>query len=257
MRAESICLTIVAAAAAALFVANASQADELVIPKVDYPTVAAHAAGPEGFTPKGWTLEKQVTGDLNADGKPDLVMVFREADPKNVIDNSNLGPDKLDTNPRILAVAFATAGGGYDLALQNHSLIPRDVAPNMDDYLSENGGVTAARGLLKVALYQFSSAGSWSMGTTTYTFRWQHGQFEAIGYDNNSVQRNTGEMTDLSINYSTGMQVTKTGRIDSDKTKTGKAVKAPHAPVLTFDAIGDGLGFDPTTPGSPGSPMEE
>jgi hypothetical protein len=230
-------------------------AQDLVIPKVVYPDIAPHAANAEGFKPAGWKVEKAISGDLNGDGAADLVLVLKDDDPKNVIDNPVLGPEKFDTNPRMLVIAFADKSGGYDLAVANHLLIPRATQPNLEDFLSEGGGVSVKNGALRVSLYLFADAGGWDMGTTTYTFRWQHGRFELIGYDNDDVQRNTGETTDLSINYSTGKMATSTGRIDSNIKKTTWA-KAPAGPPLPFEAVGDGMGFDPKTPTSPGAPDE-
>src|SRR5271154_1040489 len=104
----------------------AALADDLAPPDVTYPKLAAHADAAEGFAPTGWQIETRLSGDLNGDGIDDLALVLRAHDPANVLDNTGgLGVEKLDTNPRILAVALGRSGGGYDLAAENHTLIPR------------------------------------------------------------------------------------------------------------------------------------
>ena len=242
------------AVAAALAFAGAAQAD-ITIPKVDYPALPRQAKSAEGFAPPGWKIEKVVSGDLNGDGAPDLVMVLKDADPKNSIKNDGLGSDPFDTNPRILAVAFARKDGGYDLVVENHLLIPRPTATNLEDFLSESGGVSVKNGSLRVALYLFADAGGWDMGTTTYTFRWTGGGFRLIGYDNVDTQRNTGQVTTISINYSTGKMITTTGRIDRKATRSVTA-KAPASPG-GFDQVGDGMAFDPQHPETPGQPDDQ
>src|SRR5262245_18638321 len=95
--------------AAVLLVAglvSAAAARELQIPEAVYPGLPQRAASADGFVPAGWKLETQVSGDLNRDGIADLVLVLRENNPKNVIEHENLGENPLDTNPRILAIAF-------------------------------------------------------------------------------------------------------------------------------------------------------
>src|SRR5258707_172576 len=102
----------------------AADDDDLVIPAAAYPALARHASSPDGFVPAGWRIESKVTGDLNGDSRDDVVLILRATDPRNVIDaRKRGGPEKFDTNPRILAAAFANAAGGYDLALENHTLI--------------------------------------------------------------------------------------------------------------------------------------
>ncbi len=241
-----------AAVLAGLAVANVARAD-IAIPPVDYPALPHQARSAEGFAPPGWKIETSVVGDLNGDGLPDLVIVLHDDDPKNRVHNDGLGPDPFDTNPRILAVAFARKGGGYDLAVKNHLLIPRPTMTNLEDVLSKSGGVSVKNGTLRVALYLFADAGGWDMGVTTYTFRWSPRGFRLIGYDNNDVQRNSGETTDLSINYSTGKMSTTKGHIESDAHKTVWA-KAPAGTPLTMERIGDGMAFDPQHPETPGTP---
>ncbi|HWE45721.1 MAG TPA: hypothetical protein VG407_06800 [Caulobacteraceae bacterium] len=234
-----------------LAVATSARAD-LVIPTVDYPALTHQARSAEGFAPRGWKVETTVTGDLNGDGLPDLAIVLRENDPKNVIHNDGMGVDPFDTNPRILALAFARKDGGYDLAVENHLLIPRATMPNLDDYLAEAGGVSIRKGALRVSLHLFSSAGGWSTGTTTYSFRWSSGGFHLVGYDNYDLERNTGETTDVSIDYLSGKMSTTTGNEGKKRPKVVWA-KAPANPV-TFERIGDGMGFDPQHPETPGAP---
>ncbi|MEJ0072224.1 MAG: hypothetical protein WDO24_29885 [Pseudomonadota bacterium] len=179
---------------------------------------------------------------------PTSCWCLREDNEANVLDNSDTAPGspQFDTNPRILAAAFGRSGGGYDLAFANHDLIPRTTEPNVDDYL-EGGGVTIKGGTLRVALHLFMSAGGWSAGKVAYTFRFQHGRFELIGYDSDMIQRNSGEDNGISVNYATGKMKLSAGRIDDDAVKvTWKTL--PSRPLLTIDQIGDGMEFDPAKP---------
>lgn len=234
-------------AAAALlvgFVACAAQA--LDIPAVSYPSLSRQAAAAEGFVPPGWTLEAKVEGDLNGDGKADLALVLHATDPKAVVANpEGLGEDPLDTNPRILAVAFAKAGG-YELVLENHALIPRRTDPVLDDPFdgTATGGLEVARGTLRLRLGVFASAGSWGVSNMTWTFRWQNGRFEMIGYDRTNADRGSGETNDISINYLTRRVKRTEGTIQSDAEKV-RWETLPRRPLLSLDEVGDGLAFDP------------
>jgi len=211
--------------------------DDLHIPPVKIPILPSAGRNAQAFTPKGWTVEQQTTGDLNGDGLPDLVFVLHDTDPRNVIKNDSLGVEELDTNPRILGVAFAVPSGGYTLAAQNSTLITRWTEPNMEDYFEE-GTIEIKRGAFQVSLHYFANAGGWDTGSDTFTFRWQHGSFELIGFENDNFKRNTGESSKTSINYSTG-----TGIITGDGKKT-RSLTLPHRPLKTLDTIGDGISFD-------------
>jgi hypothetical protein len=238
-------MTLLRLALALLILApGAAAADEFVIPDAAYPKLPAHAASADGFTPPGWRVEFKSEGDLNGDGKADVALVLRQHSPRNVLDNAgNIGPDRLDTNPRLLVAALRGPSGGYDLALQNHTLIPRTTEPNLDDYLSEEG-MQIARGALKVTLHLFSSAGGWGMGHRTYSFRLRGGRFALVGYDSVTVERNTGEMNELSADYLTGKVKHTAGTIETDTTKV-RWTRLRVRPLLTIERIGDGMDFDP------------
>jgi hypothetical protein len=226
-----------------LWLAAAAGAQELVIPEVTYPSLPQQSGGPEGFVPSGWTLEARAKGDLDRDGAADLALVLRQQDPKNVIANEGLGENPFDTNPRILAVVLREPSGGYRLAFANRALIPRRVDPVVADPLEE-GGIAIGRGALRVTLYRFAGAGGWSMGTTSFTFRLRDGTLHLIGYDRETTARNTGEMNEISINYLGGRAKLTRGRIEQDRTESTWR-KLPRRPLLTIDAVGDGLEFDP------------
>jgi hypothetical protein len=222
-----------------------ASAQELVIPEVTYPSLPTEGATAEAFVPKGWKLEKQEKGDLNKDGQDDLLLLLRMNDRKNILKNEGLGQDPFDTNPRILAVAFNNgAGKSFTLGLENHTLIARTEDPVMDDPVGESGGLAIERGTLKVDLYSFASAGSWSTGTTTFRFRHGKRGFDLIGYDSSSTQRNSGEVEEVSINYLTGKVQISTGTIADDELKD-KWRKIPKKKLLLLEEVGDGLAFDP------------
>lgn len=232
-------LFFLAAALAALpFAATA-----LDVPPVRYPGVPAHAATAAGFVPAGWTLEYRIEGDLDQDGRADLALVLRQQDPRNIIEHDGFGPSPYDSNPRILAIAFARPSG-YVLAAQNHTLIPRPDSPVLSDALAEGTGVSIQRGALRVGLYSFSSAGSWSMGTTTFTFRWQEGDFALIGYDRDSMMRNSGQTEGLSVNFSTGKVKLTEGSMQDDKEQVRWQTLRDRR-RWTLDSVGDGWAFNP------------
>lgn len=220
----------------------AAAADDPDLPPATYPKLAAQAATFERFVPAGWRLEQAVTGDLNGDGRPDAVLVLRDNDPKKSIATGRESMPRFDTNPRSLAVVFAGDDGGYALALENHTLIARTDDPFQQDPLDPDGiqagEIAIKNGTLRVTLGYFGG----NMGRITYTFRFQNGRFEMIGYDRVDVTRNSGVMSDLSINYSTQQMVRKIGHISDDTNKTTRR-KLPRKPLLTLEQVGDGLAF--------------
>ncbi len=225
---------------------SAAAADgDLAVPPATYPKLTAHAASAEAFVPAGWKLESKRSGDLNGDGRTDIVLVLRGDSPSHVVDaRGHGGPERYDTNPRILAVAFANARGGYDLALENHTLIARTTEPSTQDPLDPDGvqagGVEIKNGTLRVTLGYFGG----SMGHATYTFRFQNGGFTMIGFDRVDVNRTAGTITQVSANYSTRRMKRSAGKISDDAEKV-TWTKLPAKPLLTLDRVGDGLEFQP------------
>lgn len=220
------------------------------LPPARYPALASSGSEAAAFAPKDWTVEAQAAGDLNRDGLADIAFVLREQDKAKRLPVSGRDPERTwDSNPRILAVAFAEPDGrGYRLALENHTLIPRRESPNHEDPFEDAGSLAIKRGAVSVTLHLFSSAGGADMGNTTLTFRHRDGRFELIGYDAANVHRMSGKTRDTSVNFLTGRMRLSTGSISDDKL-TVQDRKLPPAPLPTIEAVGDGLAYEPPKPG--------
>ncbi len=235
-------------AAAAWAIPAAAQ--DLEIPEVRYPMLPGEAPGADGFIPRGWAIERRAEGDLNADGLADLALVLRARDPRNILANDEgLGENPFDTNPRILAVAFARPGGaGYRLAVQNHSLIARRSTPvQVDPFGEEDSRFEIARGTLRLSLHLFMTAGGWTMGNSTFTLRWQDGALRLIGFDSLHTQRNSGDTESLSVNYVTRRVRAGTGHISHD-TERVRWRRLRPGPLLAIEQLGDGMEFEPENP---------
>lgn len=147
---------------------------------------------PLDYIPKGMVLFDKVSGDLNKDGIADLVLMIKGTDKSNFVQDEYHG--ELDRNRRGILVLLKHKDG-YEL-----------VSKNPDCFSSENeeGGVyfppelslDIRKGNLYVE-YRHGRYGYW-----TYTFRYQNGDFELIGYDSTSSHGPVINR-EKSINFST------------------------------------------------------
>ena len=163
----------------------------------------------ENLVPRNWKILSTTNGDLNKDGISDLVFVIEKTDKENIkLNEGGLGSDTINLNPRILGIYFKDKNGKFIKKLESNSFIILRDSPTMDEPF--DGIEILENGVLQINFKFWFSAGSWSMSNHTYKFRFQHDQFELIGYDAYERHRGTGEETDYSINFSTGkMNITK------------------------------------------------
>jgi hypothetical protein len=229
---------IVTCMAAVWFASQPVCAEEAAINPVSYPKLVNQAATGSDFVPEGWKLEKEITADLNKDGVLDLFLMLKDNDPKNYIVDKAISAKPYDTNPRIIAVAFADPiSKTYKLVAQDHTLIPRSEDPQFPDYM-EDGDVSLSKGTIFIELFNFGS----DFYRPSFQFRYQNDAFELIGYHEMIVERSSGQTSETSVNFSTGKIEKSAGTISSDtvKTKTSRLKNIPH---FTINSIGDGFSF--------------
>ena len=180
--------------------------------------------------PNGWESIFK-TGDLNKDGIADLVVIATPCDK-----------DKMQTrddgyvynfNQPVLAIYWGEKSGGYKLFKQYDKVIPAcenefmSITPTLE---------ISNRGVLKIVLEFFASAGSWTQPTTIHLFRYQHGDFFLIGKDVTELERNTGKTIVTSENYLTHKRIVTTER---PKRKT--IVKRTSLPKSKLKPLGFSL----------------
>jgi hypothetical protein len=118
----------------------------------------------------------------------------------------------------------------------------------MDDPLDPDGvqpgGVEVKNGTLRVALGRFMSAGGWGMGRSVFTFRWQKARLELIGFDSRETQRNTGEIVDISANFSTNRISVTTTNMETDARGKPRWLTMPPSELMDIAEVGNGLEFE-------------
>ncbi|MGY6522844.1 MAG: hypothetical protein ACXIUD_14010 [Mongoliitalea sp.] len=147
---------------------------------------------PDEFLPKSFVVVEELRGDLTKDHLEDVVYIIQGTDEKLFVEDESRGT--LNHNPRGIVIRIQKKGT-YELALENYTCFPSD---------NEDGGVYYAPDLsFKIAkgnLYVIFDHGRY--GSSKYTFRYQHSDFELIGYDQSD---NFGPVVarEISINFMT------------------------------------------------------
>lgn len=164
---------------------------------------------PKDFVPEGYTIHKYeggifaegwdyIKGDLNKDGIEDLVLIIKGTDKSKIIQDENRG--ELDRNRRGIIVLFKK-GEYYELAAKNYDCFSSE---NEDGgvYFAAELNVEIKKGNLNIH-YGHGRYGHWS-----YTFRYQNGDMELIGYDLYS-SRGPVPQYEVSINFLTKKKLTR------------------------------------------------
>lgn len=158
----------------------------------------------EQFVPSGWVIEGRITGELNGDGRTDLILKLRQAKPTDgskyegqrklvlLLRQDNRQLRRAGQAERLLQCA--TCGGAYYGAV--------DAAAN----------VKISRGVVIVT----QERGSRNVVEQTFHFRFaeQPGKFFLIGVDLAERDRANGERVQTSTNFLTGEKLVKKSRSD-------------------------------------------
>ncbi|MDH5824067.1 hypothetical protein QFW77_13875 [Luteimonas sp. RD2P54] len=217
------------------------------LPPVAYPPIPEVAQRIVDFVPAGWRLEHAAHGRLDADDRDDALLVLRMENHGNIVQNEGFGPDRFDTNPRMLVAAFAVEGG-YRRALVDHALIPRPEVPVFDDYLQDDPAAAIEihpNRSVSVRLHSWASAGSWQTRQVRFTFRHQDGCFRLVGYDDHEMHRGSMERRETSVNYLTGRAWVETGSMEHAAAGPRRWSRLDPNPVVCIGEVGNGFEYRP------------
>ena len=196
-------LVVLALALAALS-ATTSRAQEEQRRFIDLKQVPVEGNSVQDFVPRGWKIEGRTDGDLNADSKPDTALKLIEDLPEETADGA------LNIRYRALLVLLKTEDGKLLRAGAGTRLLQCTGCGGM---LGTGGGdIAIEKGVLVV--YQLS--GSRESTDVTQRFRYDPRlkRFVLIGQDTVNTDRLTGESTNESANYLTGVKIIKKTRLD-------------------------------------------
>ena len=183
------------------------------------------------YVPKNYAFFEAVEGDLNKDGKNDLVLIVKATDPNAWV--VNRFDERVDRNRRGMIV-FLNANGKYQKLTQNLTIFSSE---------NEDGGVYFAPELWfeikKNVLHTTYSHGRY--GYWKYTFRVQENDLRLIGYDS-ADHHGPYVQNETSINLITGKVLDRENMnkdYDDDKPRFKESWKSRNYPAIFLSNIPD------------------
>ncbi|MBC3916115.1 hypothetical protein H8L32_01335 [Undibacterium sp. CY18W] len=182
------------------------------------------------FVPRGWTVESQVSGDLNGDGQADIAAVVVEN--KAAADANNTFNDRQ----RGLIVVLAGAKG-YSLLGSNDKLLQCLGCGGVKDGVN----VTIKNGVLVVS--QYSGSREYSIYTWRFRLDAASQRLQMIGIDEENTDGMVGKGSTVSTNLLTGQQISETYQYDQNRDRkvvlSSKKSKTAKTTTLLEDAVGN------------------
>jgi hypothetical protein len=149
---------------------------------------------PKDLIPDGFVIRDEVVGDLNKNGVKDHLFIIKGTDKSRIIKDESRG--WLDMNRRGIVIVFSK-NNHYELALLNQALFSSEDCEQLGVY----GCGPEVRAFIENGVIRFHYYGG-RYGYWAYKFRYQHSDFELIGYDSSS-DHGPITMSTTSINLST------------------------------------------------------
>lgn len=158
------------------------------------------------FIPKNYILYEGITGDLNKDGKEDVVIIIKATDKKNIVKNDY---DRIVDRNRRGIIVLLKEENGYKKLVENLSCFSSE---------NEDGGVYFPPGLSpeirKNSLFIHYGHGRY--GWWHYQFRILKNDMQLIGYEQNS-QRGPLLLENISINFLTKKKSVRKNLTDNEE----------------------------------------
>lgn len=176
-----------------------------------FPAVAFLGQDIRDFVPWGWKVFSYAKGHLNNDGHEDIALILQSDDVRYQVKEDETS---LDLNPRLLVVLLSNQGQGYRKLVQNNQFIPVALdSATMEPF----GAIGIKNGLLEMSFTNERSMGSWSSSSDKFRFAYVNDEMLLQDYQYSETARNTGEIKEVHVDYTTGKKEVKIGNIESDQ----------------------------------------
>lgn len=167
----------------------------------------------EDVLPEGWTLLAHAENDINHDHIPDLAVIALPDTPENIVTRDD-GYVK-NMNEPVVAI-YLGSGGVYRYWGASLSIIEAEDEHSSLDNVSVS---ISAKGVVSIGYKKFYYAGSWGTPAHKFVYRYQNGSIYLIGYECNTLNRNTLNEETVSYNFLTHKKQTS---ITNNGVKKGK-----------------------------------
>lgn len=185
------------------------------------------------IVPSGWESIFK-TGDLNADGIADLVLIATPCNKEKMKTRDD--GYVYNFNEPILAIYWGDKKGNFKLFKQYDDVIPE----REDEFISITPALDIDKnGALKIVLEFFATAGSYTQPISTHVFRYQKGDFFLIGKDVVELERTTGKTVTTSDNY-----LTRKRTVITERPKRKAITKRSRLPKAALKPLGFELDED-------------
>ena len=164
------------------------------IAQSNYPLLPTLGNSFQAFIPQDWTLINIANGDINKDGKEDIVFVI-EKNFQSSTENNESKIKKL----RILSVLIQDKNKIYNKIIQSNSFIIAET-PNSDKEPYEGIKITDD-GIVEIAFQVWQDTDFKILANYLYRFSLLNNNLALIGFNQISTNRFTGDTTEFLIDF--------------------------------------------------------
>lgn len=156
----------------------------------------------------GAAVVAQPAGALDEGGVADVAMVIRERDAARIAHHpAGVAAACFVTRPRALPVLLARGPDEFQLAATGRTLIQRGDDPAMDDPSDPDRWIATLRGTPRTQPGVVADPGGWELRRSL-----AGRQMVLVGFDRDTVTRNTGESERMGVNRLSGWVERTSGR---------------------------------------------